>query len=176
MRAQRGRGRRGGAAEAGARTRLTLARWRRRLLCFVRRGEKLTLPPAPLGGSGAVPGRRRCRRLPVRNAGRGGSAARGLGGWFEWSRGAEGGGGHWRPEQGWGTAAPEGQEARPAPRARGKPQCSEAAAAIASARAGGVGARAAWRPRDPRARSRQGRGTKLAAPLAGQGSLRRLQQ
>lgn len=57
MRAQRGRGsRKGGAAEAGARTSLTLALWRRwRLLCFVRIGEKPTLPPALArrGGGGA---------------------------------------------------------------------------------------------------------------------------
>lgn len=150
---------------AGARARLTLSRrrWRRRLLCFVRRGETPTLPPAPRGGAGAAPGRRRRRRLSVRNAGRGGSVARGLGGRFEWSRGAEGGGGRRRPQRGWGTAAPEGQEAWPAPRARRRPQCSEAAAATASA-GRGVGARAAWRPR---ARSRRGRRTKLSASSAG---------
>lgn len=154
---------------AGARARLTLA-WRRqrRLLCFVRRGETPILPPASRGGAGAAPGRRRHRRLPVRNADRGGSAARGLGGRFEWSRGSEGGGGRRRPEQGRGTAAPEGQDAWPAPRARGRPQCIEAAAATVSA-AGGVGARAAWRPRAPRARSRRGRRTKLFAQSAGHG-------
>lgn len=146
---------------AGARARLTLSR--RRLLCFVRRGETPSLPPAPRGGAGAAPGRRRRRRLSVRNAGRGGSAARGLGGRFEWSRGAEGGGGRRRLQRGWGTAAPEGQEAWPALRARGRPQCSEAAAATASA-GRGVGARAAWRPR---ARSRRGRRTKLSASSAG---------
>lgn len=134
----------------------------------MRKGEKLTLPPAPLGGAGAVPGRRRCRRLPVRNAGRGGSAARGLGGWFEWSRGAEGGGGHWRPEQGWGTAAPEGQEARPAPRARGKPQCSEAAAATASAGGWGGGPGRVEAARPPRALS-PGSRDKACCPLGGPG-------
>lgn len=63
----------------------------------------------------------------------------GLGGRFEWSRGAEGGGGCWLPEPGRGTAAPEGQEARPAPRARGKLLCSEVAAATkpAGRRGGG---------------------------------------
>lgn len=153
---------------AVARARLPLVWRRRRLLCFVKRSETPILPPAPRGGAGEAPGSRRRRRLLVRNAGRGGSAARGRGGRFEWSRGAEGGGGCRRALCGAGVRRrPRVKKPSRQPRAWGRPQCREAVAAAAPAeRRGGWGARAAWRPRDPlRARSRRGRRTKLA-PLA----------
>lgn len=81
MRAQRGRGsRKGGAAEAGARASLTLAPWRRRrLLCFVRRGEKPTLPPALAQRGGGGAGKAAAPAAPGKERGPRGERGTGLG-------------------------------------------------------------------------------------------------
>lgn len=176
MRAPRGRGwrvcgGRGRPRRAGARTRFNLAWWRRRrrLLCFLRRGETPTQSPAKRRGAGATPRRRRCRRLPVRNAGHGGTA-RG------WEDGLNGVGAPRGVGGDAGSQSRAGVRRRPRVKKPGRHRAREESYCVARSRrlrdprAGGVGAGAAWRPRATRARSRRIRRTKLAAPSAGQGS------
>lgn len=172
MRAPRGRGwrvcgGRGRPRRAGARTRFNLAWWRRQLLCFLRRGETPTQSLAKRRGAGATPRRRRCRRLPVRNAGRGGTAR----GWEDGLNGV----GAPRGEGDAGSQSRAGVRRRPRVkkpgrhRAREESYCVVRSRRLRNPRAGGVGAGAAWRPRATRARSRRIAGQSLPPPRQGSG-------
>lgn len=124
--------------------------------------------PGKAQRAGATPRRRRCRRLPVRNAGRGGTAR----GWEDGLNGV----GAPRGEGDAGSQSRAGVRRRPRVkkpgrhRAREESYCVVRSRRLRNPRAGGVGAGAAWRPRATRARPRRIRRTKLAAPSAGQGS------